>query len=238
MTLCVVDGGHCQCQPDDGVFCPAVTKLKADLAAERARADRLTNRIAEHHTFDACEDCNPSALSRPSNPAEVEDSGEKGAGQFEVSLKLSELPKWQPQINPSNPDGYPDDPPAPAAELPTEPALAGMPAEPKRYDNDGYLCETGVAPRFVLSTDYDALRKCAEGLAEQLRNVGKSLYDSDTRAFAAEARAKELERLFCEAITKTQSSVTGRLVCDVETLLRYFNSRKPRAALAQGGANA
>jgi hypothetical protein len=22
MTLCVVDKGHCSCQPDEGVFCP------------------------------------------------------------------------------------------------------------------------------------------------------------------------------------------------------------------------
>lgn len=38
---------------------------------------------------------------------------------------------------------------------------------------------------------------------------------------------KECETRWCEAITATQSVPSGRLVCDVEELLHYYNSHKP-----------
>ena len=41
---------------------------------------------------------------------------------------------------------------------------------------------------------------------------------------------RERDRLWCDAIIQTQDASSGRLVCDVEKLLHYFNSR---AALAQ-----
>lgn len=36
MSICVVDGKQCQCQPDEGVSCPGVTALRAELARLQA----------------------------------------------------------------------------------------------------------------------------------------------------------------------------------------------------------
>ena len=41
MSICVVNGGPCQCQPSEGFPCPGVTALRAELAQamkERSRA--------------------------------------------------------------------------------------------------------------------------------------------------------------------------------------------------------
>lgn len=35
MTLCVIDGGHCCCQPDEGMLCPRAAALKEDAARYR-----------------------------------------------------------------------------------------------------------------------------------------------------------------------------------------------------------
>jgi hypothetical protein len=39
--LCVIDGGHCTCQPEDGVLCHALAALRSELAAERDKVRTL-----------------------------------------------------------------------------------------------------------------------------------------------------------------------------------------------------
>ena len=37
MSLCILDNGHCTCQPEDGIECPAAEELRNKLATyERA----------------------------------------------------------------------------------------------------------------------------------------------------------------------------------------------------------
>lgn len=75
--------------------------------------------------------------------------------------------------------------------------------------------------------------EAAQLVQKTLATLAKERDAERERAVAAEARAKELERLFCESIIRTQRSESGRLMCDVEQLLRYFNERKPRAAFTE-----
>lgn len=56
---------------------------------------------------------------------------------------------------------------------------AEMPVEPRYFDNDGYLCQQGVRPRFVEKSAYAVLRAYAERVAGEnakLRNGYRNLF--------------------------------------------------------------
>lgn len=47
MSLCVIDGRQCQCQPDDGMYCDRANALLAERDALRAENERLTRILLE-----------------------------------------------------------------------------------------------------------------------------------------------------------------------------------------------
>lgn len=49
MTLCVIDGGHCTCRPDEGVPCVAAEALKSDNARMRAALEQLLDNMNDGH---------------------------------------------------------------------------------------------------------------------------------------------------------------------------------------------
>lgn len=49
MSICVVDGGPCQCQPSEGFPCPGVTRLRAQVAALEVDAGRWRHWRKHHH---------------------------------------------------------------------------------------------------------------------------------------------------------------------------------------------
>lgn len=46
MSICVVDGGPCQCQPSEGFPCPGVTALRAEAAQLRQYLDTAQRRAS------------------------------------------------------------------------------------------------------------------------------------------------------------------------------------------------
>jgi len=45
MSICVVNGGPCQCQPSEGFPCPGVTELRAQMAGLLAEKDAEIERL-------------------------------------------------------------------------------------------------------------------------------------------------------------------------------------------------
>ncbi len=43
MSLCVVDGKHCRCQPDEGVPCSGVVALRAEVERLRAQSSYVSS---------------------------------------------------------------------------------------------------------------------------------------------------------------------------------------------------
>ena len=52
---------------------------------------------------------------------------------------------------------------------------------------------------------------------------------------AEEVGASAIQRLWCEAIIATQDGTSGRMICDVEALLHYVNTRKDALDLSTVG---
>jgi hypothetical protein len=44
MTLCVIDGGHCVCQPDEGVPCVPALNMKAEIDRLRGALTEIAHR--------------------------------------------------------------------------------------------------------------------------------------------------------------------------------------------------
>lgn len=65
---------------------------------------------------------------------------------------------------------------------------------PKYFDNDGYVCESGVKPKFVLATDYDALRAEKEEISKRLHGEHDAHMDCHKKLEQAESRAEQAEQ--------------------------------------------
>lgn len=57
MTLCVIDGKQCECQPQDGVWCPPAGELKRELAQLQSKLEALEAWKESYLSVEASWDC-------------------------------------------------------------------------------------------------------------------------------------------------------------------------------------
>ena len=104
-------------------------------------------------------------------------------------------------------------------------APAGLPDEPKLYDADGYRCETGVEPRFVLVQSYELLHLAAtEQMASTKQEVAAWMIKNSFATGHGDSVADLLKELDWQI---------AALQANAALLIEAYRAYK--AGLAQGG---